>query len=322
MWLLYLLFYCIRVGSCETKPKYSIEIVKECKAGFANQVLFFQYSLLKMLKEYSSTTLIINGPRSSHIHNCYANHTFYEFFTLNSLEKCIELTSNNGRNHICNEFIPILSKAIDSQSNLSQNDTVKLDFPREYCMPWPHKSVSVGQKHCPKKSIPELPFFFELYHFHDFIELLSQKFMQDHGLTPKSFTGVHYRGGDFKGKNFFKKCFFTVDEVLQYSFAVIKKYDSPKKLFIMAETESDVPKEPKYITGVSSAWLHTALEENNLDAYKNSLNFIKLLLELSIASKAKILIGNEVSTLTQILFSYAKLLDVDTILEFVPRNHN
>lgn len=281
-------------------------------AGLANQIMFFQYALQEIADKYPKSTFLVHGPESDLIANSYKNHSFYDFFRKRTEEECLNLVRPNERRYICKKYIPIVQRSTDDYDKMLLKKAVTIRPPMQYCMPWPHKSIKGGKFHCKSGQVADLPFFFEVFDYQDFIKTLAEKFLKEKGLEKFNFMTVHYRAGNFIGRNDMKdRCFFDFKHV--DNFATSIKNDTLPRYY-MVQYASDLPPGKIFL---SEDWLKKTLNSIGLSSFQNSLEFLKLLLDLEIASKASTIIGNNYSTLSEIVMSYALMQNSSVSFHFV-----
>lgn len=276
------------------------------KYGLANQIMYFQYFLMEVKQKHNNAKLLINGPKSGHLENSYGNHSFSDFFRKRSIQECESLIHPQNRTSICKGYCSLIKDAEDVHKGKIPKQAISISPPLQYCMPWPGRDLH-SAKFCPEGSIPQLPFFFELFDFAPFIKNIGKKFLASHGLSFGKFTTVHFRVGDFKNRPWAKKkCYFTFEEVFKTANDTLSLMRMPSKIFFMVEHESDIPSGNLMLTKI---WLADAMKELGLNAYIDSFDFIKLLVDLYIGSNAGLIIGNNMSTLSEILISYSYMND-------------
>lgn len=253
--------------------------------------------------------MLLNGPKTGHLSSTFGNKKFFDYFRLRTIEECLNLVQDNNRKHLCARHIGFLQRATDSFSSQQYQQAIKVNFGKisnHYCMPWILKSPLVRQFHCPVGKVHDLPFFFELFDFHDNINLIAKQFLEENNLSERSFTALHFRLGDFKTRSDFQQYrkYFTVPfhQALKYTQGKMNENGITGKLFVMAEFENEIfPNSFK----ISSKWISEKLMQfNNFYSYQ-STEYIKLMVEMIVASKGQLIIGNHFSTLSDMIMSLA-----------------
>ncbi len=275
------------------------------KFGLSNQIIFFQYALLEISHKYLNSTFLIDGPKTDKIQNCYGHHNFYDFFRLRNLSECMKLVVPESRIKNCKIYYSILSSSLDKYPKKIKEMAQKIVPETRYCMPWPHKSSVGGKFHCPEIAMPNLPFFFELFDFQPFIKKVGDKFLNDNKFSHKNFTAVHFRAGDFKTRGI-KDCYHSFEKVMDFTNKNIKDLKAATNIFVMAQSDTDVPSS---IPMIRKGWLSLALEELGYKNFLESLEFVKLLVDIYIVSASQFIVGNHYSTLTEIVISNSHLND-------------
>lgn len=288
--------------------------------GLANQIIIFQQILKFISTNFSNCTYFMNGPQSCHIKTRSNSTGFADFFSIRSVFACERTMKEDSRKHLCLKYAGLLKKSTMKfdlkklpTSNLTIINHAKIG--RNLCLPFFSKSSSLRKLLCDSKRDKQLPFFFELFEIKSFIQLIGQDFIQESGLK-NQYATVHFRGGDFKTRNL-TNAFHSFQKCLEYSQNLFIKNTNIKKIFVMSEKNSEVLPLPEGCIILKYDWIKKSILKYNYGYYANSIEFLKLLLEIYISSNGLFFVGNSYSTLSEIIIEYALIKNNDFAFSFV-----
>jgi len=145
----------------------------------------------------------------------------------------------------------------------------------------------------------------------DEIRAISKDFMKIKNLRNFDFITIHYRSGDFKTRKIFgnadqqkHKMHPTMKDLHKFAKTMLPNTSHDSKIFVMSEDYNETTQNTVFL---SIGLLKKIIEKRKFRKYENTLQFLKILVELYVVSFSSCIIGNHFSTLSELAISYNKM---------------